>query len=125
VRTIGLVATGAALVTLAGCAGSSQLEDAGTYCRKEAGAKQFNRVVQIADEGHTLIIKTTGEDDLKGYLNYLCVTNELGTPTAITSRIGETTSLMGQQQGKSDGLEYEWSYHPDNGLYVLITDGQA
>lgn len=78
--------------------------------------------LEIADEGATLIIQTEGESDYAGYFDYLCVVGELGTSERIKSSIGNTTSMMGRQTAEEDGLSYEYSYHPDNGLYVLIAE---
>jgi hypothetical protein len=83
--------------------------------------------LELADEGHTLIIETEGEDDMDGYLAYLCVVSMLDTSERVTSSIETTTSMMGRQTAtdpQSD-LEYEYSYHPDNGLYVLIADEKS
>jgi hypothetical protein len=30
--------------------------------------------------------------------------------------------MMGQQTAQESGLNYRWSYHPDNGLNMVITD---
>ena len=29
--------------------------------------------------------------------------------------------MMGVQRGEDDGIHYGWSYHPDNGLNMVIT----
>jgi hypothetical protein len=33
--------------------------------------------------------------------------------------------MMGRQSSTDGNLTYEYTYHPDNGLYVLITDGRS
>ncbi len=33
--------------------------------------------------------------------------------------------MMGVQNDTSNGLEYGWSYHPDSGMHLVITDTKA
>jgi hypothetical protein len=51
-----------------------------------------------------------------------CLLGELGTPQSIIAQLGSTTALMGVQDATDDGLNYSWSYHPDNGVNMVITD---
>ena len=39
--------------------------------------------------------------------------------------MGRTTAMMGVQDAKADGVEYSWSYHPDNGVNMVITLSSA
>lgn len=130
--------TAVALAALvAGCsavadATSTKLEQAYDACMEQDGKKSgdsyfdeptdYASKLNLADEGHTLIIETAGEDDTDGFLAYLCITTELDTPERVTSSIETTTSMMGRQSSKDEGLTYEYTYHPDYGLHVLITD---
>jgi hypothetical protein len=50
-----------------------------------------------------------------------CILQTLKTPESITAEIGRTTAMMGAQQADSGGLRYSWSYHPDNGVNMVIT----
>ncbi|MBD3913589.1 hypothetical protein [Nocardioides hwasunensis] len=84
--------------------------------------RELGDALEIADAGETLIIQTDGESDTTGYLDYVCVMTSLGTSERVQSSIGHTTSMMGRQSTEDDGLIYEYTYHPDNGLYVLIAE---
>jgi hypothetical protein len=77
---------------------------------------------ELADGGHTLIIETEDDEDLEGLLAYQCILDELDTSERVRSSIETTTSLMGRQSSTDGELTYEYAYHPDNGLNVLITD---
>jgi hypothetical protein len=117
-------AAAALLALVTGCSGVAQatetkLESAHAKCVK---TKSYAKKYDLADEGHTLIIETSGEHDFKGFMAYDCITRELDTSKRVTSSIETTTSMMGRQSSSDGVLTYEYTYHPDNGLYVLITD---
>jgi hypothetical protein len=124
-----MVATIATLAAVSGCAasgtqsaGAEQKVTPATQKAYQKCKNGFAKTLTLADKGHTLIVDTENEYDFEGLGAYECVTGALGTPARITSSIETTTSLMGRQTGRDKGLSYEWSYHPDNGLFVLITD---
>jgi hypothetical protein len=50
-----------------------------------------------------------------------CVFDELDTPDSVKSLVSDTTALMGRQREEAGGIEYVWSYHPDNGLDITMT----
>ena len=52
-----------------------------------------------------------------------CVFQHLGTPSSITAKVDSTTAMMGEQSATHDGISYSWSYHPDNGLNMVIALG--
>lgn len=144
----GVVATVGVAATLASCGSSSsdgaastdvtatpvastQLQEAYDSCYddqiKWANARGDRlgdgQVLELADEGHTIIATTVSEDSPKIYLKALaCVMVALDVPTSVTTRMDSTTSLMGAQTGDDGSLHYQWSYHPDNGLQVVITE---
>jgi hypothetical protein len=46
----------------------------------------------------------------------------LDTPDSVFSRMESTNSLQGPQETEFDGLVMRWTYHPDNGLDIIIED---
>lgn len=78
---------------------------------------------QIGDGGHTLTINHRGDDDFAGieYADLECIIERLGTPAAVSSHIGQTTSQDGRQTEMWDGITMSWSYHPDRGLDAVYT----
>lgn len=50
----------------------------------------------------------------------VCVLDALDIPDSVLTRISNTNSTMGLVQGSWAEYEAEWSYHPDNGLFVFI-----
>ena len=49
----------------------------------------------------------------------------LDAPEVLYSRFDSTSSLMGLQEYEWDGLHVQWTYHPDNGLDILVEDSQS
>ena len=76
--------------------------------------------VTLADQGESLIIDTGSQyGTLTGAA---CVVKALNTPTYVISQIDATTALMGAQTATANGITYRWSYHPDTGVKMTITE---
>jgi hypothetical protein len=52
----------------------------------------------------------------------VCVFDTLETPQSIIAAVDSTTAAMGVQLADDGDLHYSGSYHPDNGLNMVITD---
>jgi hypothetical protein len=52
----------------------------------------------------------------------VCVFEKIATPQSVIAAVDSTTAMMGVQQADQGELHYSWSYHPDNGLNMIITD---
>jgi hypothetical protein len=89
----------------------------------------------IGDEGETLILDGEGKDDLKlvdGKMTTVgeklaiedigCALGGIGTPDSVVAMMEGTRALDGRQTQTADGYSYTWSYHPDNGLDIIITE---
>jgi hypothetical protein len=112
-----LALTGAALlaVSLTGCVGQfDAFQKAYDTCLTPTG-------ITVSDGGKTLIINGQGEDSYGATIyDTACVLSAVGTPTYILSNMETTNSLMGRQSDTFDGIDVSWSYHPDNGLDVVL-----
>ena len=135
-----LVAVSFAVVALSGCGGvdmeaeraeasaSAAAAAAAERTRLEAVYETCRRqdvgsTLSLEDEGATIVIDTGSEyGDASGYL---CVLERLDVPSSITAQMDRTTALMGVQDAEDEGIEYSWSYHPDNGVNMVITDTEA
>lgn len=49
-----------------------------------------------------------------------CVLKRIGTPVWLQQEIDSTTALMGGQAEESNGYLYRWSFHPDDGLMLVV-----
>lgn len=75
------------------------------------------------DGGRSLVLDMAGEDAGTGSLTFtdvICVLDELETPEAVRTKMGQTTSLDGRVTDRWAGIEASWKYHPDNGLDVIL-----
>ncbi len=50
-----------------------------------------------------------------------CVLSELRAPNSLIERMNHTTALMGAQSSQFNGIQVEWTYHPNNGLDISFT----
>ncbi|KRC71280.1 MULTISPECIES: hypothetical protein [unclassified Nocardioides] len=91
------------------------LADAYEACDHGDGADRLS----LADGGHSIIVSAPDDQPIDALA---CVLNELGTSEAIVAQMETTTSMMGRQSANQDGIGYEWSYHPDNGMNMTIAD---
>lgn len=79
--------------------------------------------IAASDGGRSVILDMEGEDWLSGELSYAqveCVLDELDVPDSVLARMLETRALDGRQDASWDGLTATWSYHPDDGLDVIV-----
>jgi hypothetical protein len=97
----------------------TKLEKAFNDCDPKSGQ------VELADGNRSILIHGTGDEteQVSAYVDMLCLTTELNTPEYITEAMGNTTAMMGRQHEESDGISYEWSYHPDNGMDMTMHEG--
>jgi hypothetical protein len=71
------------------------------------------------DVGATIVIDTGSKYGSVGGVT--CVWSHLNTPSSVTEGVVSMTALQGQQSAAHEGISYSWSYHPDNGLNMVIT----
>lgn len=75
--------------------------------------------LEQGDGGDSIIVDTGSKYGSVVGMN--CVLSALKTPASIKASIGNTTALMGSRDAEHDGISYSWSYHPDNGVNMVIT----
>lgn len=76
--------------------------------------------IELADGGNTIIVDTGSEYGDPAAM--ACVLVELDTSSAITAQMDSTTAMMGVQDAEEDGISYKWSYHPKNGVNMVVKD---
>jgi hypothetical protein len=79
----------------------------------------------LGDEDHTLLIDMMGEEYSSGTAtidDVGCVLAALAAPTSVTARMDSTRALDGMQTATWDGYSASWTYHPDDGLDLIITE---
>ncbi|MBB4750447.1 hypothetical protein [Actinoplanes lobatus] len=105
-----------------GAAAAIGLEKHSSLQDVQASCDPAGKGTDIADDGHTLIFDGTGEEDYSGvpYDAEQCVFDALKMPVAVQAHIGDTRALDGRQQESWDGITASWTYHPDDGLDMII-----
>jgi hypothetical protein len=79
----------------------------------------------LADKNKTLIIDMAGEKTATGTStidDVLCVLTDLETPQSVIARMESTRALDGMQSATWSTYEVTWTYHPDDGLDLIITN---
>ncbi len=129
----------AAVLLLAGCGGGSssgnagdepekpkprsEIEAAHQFCMDtEAIGAQAKATMTLQDEGHSVSFDTAEDNNVKGVA---CVFRRLDTPDRIVDGMDATTAMMGRQKATQGDLTYEWSYHPDSGLQLVVYDDET
>lgn len=82
------------------------------------------RTGDLGDGDHTLVIDSSGEEPASGSASLTgltCVLDELETPQSVISKMNRTRALDGMQSATWGDFEASWTYHPDDGLDLIIT----
>jgi type II secretory pathway pseudopilin PulG len=109
-------AEAASLAAAAGAAeDDARLSTAYEACR----GSDRGETMTLTDQGRTIVVDTRSEYGSPAGMQ--CVLQELATPQSTIAAISRTTSMMGVQDDDHDGVAYSWSYHPDNGVNMVIT----
>lgn len=112
------VVLGCAVLTVAGCGddGTDRLEDAADACEAATG-----NAIDTSDDGKTIAISTSDFRRPRSVTEAsTCVMTELDVPTSIKTKMGSTTSLMGRQEDSWGSFDVSWTYHPDDGLEIVV-----
>jgi hypothetical protein len=99
---------------------TTRLEAAKETC-VSPGDSQF---VEILDDGAGMSIDGVGaKKPLGADLDQIeCILSELGAPSTVRARMGNTRALDGTQDASWSSLRATWTYHPESGINVVIED---
>ena len=114
---IGVVGGGFAIATLLLLiTAPTKLEAAVETCLLES-----NSSISLDDDGKGLYIDGDGEENPGlSIQDTVCILRAVEIPDSVTSRMSNTTSLMGQQVADWDDITAMWTYHPNNGLDISL-----
>lgn len=130
-RTLPLLA----VLALSGCAASSGTTPTGLVADAVSAGPSLTSTVEacglpeaaLMDGGSSLMLDGEGEDDRVGAAGTLsidelgCALVELETSESTITKMSQTRALDGMQSDEDVNFEYTWTYHPDDGLDVIIT----
>ena len=90
-----------------------------------AEACELVPLLVVADKGTTLTLTTAGESGVSytDIEDVACVLTKLEVPSYVVSHIDSTRALDGQQTDEWDGISARWTYHPEEGLHLVLRDG--
>lgn len=105
-----------ALTDALGNIGKTKLQTVAESC-----ASEYSGYVDVLDNGKTISIDGEGEEDPGSPMKETaCVLFAIPVPSYIIERIDKTRALDGMQREEFDGFSISWSYHPNDGLDVVI-----
>jgi len=89
---------------------------------KACGMSAYTEGVTLGDGDRSLILDMRGEEEFTGlsYTDTECVLEGLGVPDSTLTLMNTTRALDGRQSDSWADFEATWSYHPDNGLDIVI-----
>jgi hypothetical protein len=136
------------MVALAGCGGGAKAADAPSAATSSAPAESliqqgvrlcrldgdtFSAYAVLGDAGYTVTMKGKPADP--NYVNITkvtgltgadmaCVLKAAAVPDSIVSQIDATRALDGMQRASWDKMSASWTYHPDDGLNMVLTESK-
>lgn len=88
----------------------------------DASAK-CGKVGQLGDGDKTLVLDMQGKKSGSGSMDIdevKCVLAELKTPSYVLAQMDSTRALDGRETATWGIFEASWTYHPDDGLDVIV-----
>lgn len=82
--------------------------------------------ISLGDEGSSITIDTQGEDESSGasFDDAACILNALNVSDSVISQIDDTSAMDGRQTASWEGVDASWTYHPDNGMKLILTEAE-
>lgn len=75
----------------------------------------------LGDKGTSLTIQSKGEEKSGAdFADVTCVLDKLEMPDAVATRMDTTRALDGRQSAHWSDIDASWTYHPDNGMNLLL-----
>ena len=82
-----------------------------------------SQYVNVMDDGHSLSLDGRSDSSSVDGIEFSdtsCVLQQLGIPAYISMLMNHTRALDGMQREEYDVYKIYWSFHPDNGLDIII-----
>ena len=125
-----LAVTIAAMLTLSGCGPSAEEEaaqaaqdarDAFPLVIDACGASDYANA-NVIDGGAALSLKSQPDGGGPGVPieDFMCILGGLGLTDTVREKMASTRAMDGRQEGSWGPYVASWTYHPDDGLNVLV-----
>ena len=113
----GIFATVASVVALAMLVGGQKQEFATAVSACKAAPH-----ATVAADGSSLVMNTFGNNQPgMSVVTLSCVLRELDAPESLMQRMETTRAIDGTREETWGSFRATWTYHPDQGLYVVIS----
>jgi hypothetical protein len=92
-----------------------------------AQAGVTSQYITVEDGGTSIIVDGPPDDTNTNtfYPDLASLLTALDVPAYVVDQIDSTSSLQGLREASWNGIEAQWSYHPDNGLDLTLVDTEA
>lgn len=75
---------------------------------------------EVIDDYNTIVFERVTKYDGATGEQIFCFLDDIGAPESLATKIENTRSLDGTRDQTWNGFRAEWTYHPDDGLYLLV-----
>lgn len=76
----------------------------------------------LEDGGHTATLHWGLTADKLTVDDVSCILHATGMPSSVGQQIDATRALDGMQHGSWGSMKAAWTYHPDHGANLILTD---
>ena len=90
------------------------------FARAAAGCKVGMTAYEIFDNGDSINFSRVTKPDGARYDEVHCFLQAVGAPESLETKIGQTRALDGTREGAWAEFAASWTYHPDDGLNILV-----
>lgn len=114
------------LATVMAAAIGAAIESASTPSIEAAvegcGIGQHHAGIELGDNGTSVTVDTKGEEDTTGaqLSEAKCILDALAVPDRVVAQMDVTTAMQGRQNATWGQIEASWTYHPDDGMNLIV-----
>jgi hypothetical protein len=102
---------------------SNKKDEADSVSLTEVAESFDSPYIEVEDAGKTLIIDGEGEESTGAEMvDEALALALLDIPSSVSGRMDNTRALDGMQTASWGNYEASWTYHPDEGLDVVVTE---
>lgn len=105
----------------------SLIQQASNSCHLDTGAYgSGSAYATIGDAGYTITLSGSAKGRGNGLTDneMVCALKAVSVPDRVVSEMDATRALDGMQRASWDKMSASWTYHPDDGLQVILTESK-
>lgn len=80
----------------------------------------------LGDSGYSVVLDGQGAKDSGGLdmTDIACILKKLNVPDSVIAQMDSTRALDGMQKASWGRFSASWTYHPDNGMNVILSESR-